>query len=201
MLRRVVTVLLSGFALLSPEHSLAFAPSSPAAPRSPYARSAHTRRGGYGHGGGGGGGGVYQRGCGVTVAATGTGLAGELVISEVEGKEDLSQATQLCVTAFFGQATSPWKSAQLRQLYDEQLADLTAKSRRPEDSRLFKATAPSGEFVAFAELSISTGLRSLGSSIPVADRRPVLANLAVQSSWRRRGVGGALRCVCAAFLR
>ena len=80
-----------------------------------------------------------------------------------------------------------FQALQLRQLYTEQLTDLTRKCERPpNESAAFKATAGTDDtMVAFAELSIST-----------QHKKPLLANLAVSQQMRRRGIGAVLVDKC-----
>ena len=62
--------------------------------------------------------------------------------------------------------------------------------------KVSEACAAGEQLVGFVEVSLVTTLRYLGEGIPPADRRPLLANLAVEKAARGRGIGGALLAAC-----
>lgn len=111
----------------------------------------------------------------------------ELLKVERAGELDMLRASSLCCTVFFGRpGFNIIRSIQLAQLRREQFADITARAARSRTT-FYKVSSVAGELVAFAEVS-------LGSSIYPG--RPVLSNLAVETSWRRRGLAMRLVNAC-----
>lgn len=121
------------------------------------------------------------------------------LIQQVE-RNDIETVSKLCVNVFFGQNDgSPWRAAQLRQLYDEQLKDLSSRCMLTYRNSMFKVvdSRRNGEVVGFIEVGAVPGTKyGMGDNIPESDLRPVISNLAVAERARRYGIGSSLVEAC-----
>ncbi|CAM9153596.1 unnamed protein product [Chrysoparadoxa australica] len=111
------------------------------------------------------------------------------------GPEDIPAAAKLCVDVFFGTSNSPWKKAQLTQLLAAQKKDLESRLEGLNPSAFFKAVDRKcdDKMVGFIEVSCATGNKyGFGKGVAEADVRPIMSNLAVDSSFRRCGLGSCL---------
>jgi len=132
-------------------------------------------------------------------------VAGRFEIKEATRK-DLESVAQLCIDVFFPPSTgnnNPVKQFQKRQLMEEQLRDLSSRCRKFDKNAMFKAIdMETGKIVGFVEVTLLPGYKyGMGEGMTTNDYRPVLSNLAVDSSCRRKGVGQALEDACCKAVR
>jgi ribosomal protein S18 acetylase RimI-like enzyme len=170
----------------------------------------------------------------VLLCAISYSLLGRLLLScrfkvEEVGRRDLDEASQLCVRVFFGREDTPWKAAQLRQLYSEQYGDLKSRCMKVRENIMFKmvdtmcvttlglllygsffsplfsshfSLSDCNQMVGFVEVGAQPGTKyGMGESVPELDIRPVISNLAVDPEWRRCGLGSELVAACEETVR